>query len=231
MAFHPSFNHPWQYFITSCRQEKIGFWPMDEIIYHPWQYLFTYHKKCHLKTYHSYIKYHMTVNITFNVLMFFGYKMILLVKSYNSNWQPTLIRQNSVAVIRVLKHAISTRRLANSSWGCSHFSCKFQSSFEYFRSLSMWRFSCSLNGHRGLPTMLTIEPRMIIIFGAPSSISFKHLSFWIPFLEPHLTTSHSNICVQLREVTKLGMSTLDLQPPQIHTMTSHKDMKHAISTR
>ena len=29
-------NHPWQYFITSCWQKKVGFWPMDELIHHPW---------------------------------------------------------------------------------------------------------------------------------------------------------------------------------------------------
>ena len=27
---------------TSCWQAKVGFWPMDELIHHPWQYWFTY---------------------------------------------------------------------------------------------------------------------------------------------------------------------------------------------
>ena len=42
IQFHPICNHPWQYFITSCWQEKVGFWPMDDLIHHPWQYLVTY---------------------------------------------------------------------------------------------------------------------------------------------------------------------------------------------
>jgi hypothetical protein len=39
VIFHPCFNHPWQYFITSWWQEKVGFWPTDELVHHPWQYL------------------------------------------------------------------------------------------------------------------------------------------------------------------------------------------------
>jgi hypothetical protein len=38
--FHPKFNHPWQCFITSCWQKKVGIWPKDELIHHSWQYLF-----------------------------------------------------------------------------------------------------------------------------------------------------------------------------------------------
>ena len=37
--------------------------------------------------------------------------------------------------------------------------------------------------------------------------SFEQVSFWHPLSEPHLTTCHSNIGVQLTWVTKLGMST------------------------
>ena len=37
--FHPNFNHQWQHFITSCWQDNVGFWPMDELIHHPWQYV------------------------------------------------------------------------------------------------------------------------------------------------------------------------------------------------
>ena len=35
--FHSNFNHPWQYFITRWWQKKVGCWPMDELIHHPWQ--------------------------------------------------------------------------------------------------------------------------------------------------------------------------------------------------
>ena len=55
VIFHSDFSHPWQYIITSCWQEKVGFWPMDKLIHHPWQYEFTYSQVL------SDIKYHMTV--------------------------------------------------------------------------------------------------------------------------------------------------------------------------
>ena len=43
---------------------------------------------------------------------------------------------------------------------------------------------------------LTIEPRMIIIFWAHIPISFQHVSFLCPFLEPLHT--HSEIIDQLK---------------------------------
>ena len=60
VILYPNFNHPWQYFITSCWQENIGFWAMDEVIHHRWQYLPPFQKQCHLKKYHSD---HVTLNI------------------------------------------------------------------------------------------------------------------------------------------------------------------------
>ena len=66
--FHPNFNHPWQWFITSCRQENVGFWPMVELIHHSWWYLQTYSWEVSSKSYHSDIKYHMTPNVIFNVV-------------------------------------------------------------------------------------------------------------------------------------------------------------------
>ena len=56
-VFHPNFNPPWQYFITSCWKKKAKFWPMDELI----------HEECHPNSYHSDMKYHMTLNIRFDV--------------------------------------------------------------------------------------------------------------------------------------------------------------------
>jgi len=41
VIFHPKFNCPWQYFITSWWQENVGFWLIDELIHHPWQFLQT----------------------------------------------------------------------------------------------------------------------------------------------------------------------------------------------
>ena len=41
--------------------------------------------------------------------------------------------------------------------------------------------------------VLTLKSRIVIIFQACSLFSFKHMSFWAPFLEPHLATCYSNI--------------------------------------
>ena len=35
----------------------------------------------------------------------------------------------------------------------------------------------------------------------------EHMSFWCPFLDPHLPTYHSNISLQIIGVLKFGMST------------------------
>ena len=68
--FHPNFNHPWQYFITSCWQEKVRFWQwMHSSTIHDNICKFI-HKKCHPKSYHSDIKYHMTLNMIFSVATF-----------------------------------------------------------------------------------------------------------------------------------------------------------------
>jgi hypothetical protein len=40
--------------------------------------------------------------------------------------------------------------------------------------------------------MLTVEPKSVSSFWTHGSISFKHIYFWCPFLNPHLTTYHSN---------------------------------------
>ena len=53
--------------------------------------------------------------------------------------------------------------------------------------------------------MLTIEPRVVNKSCARSHISFKHMSFWCPFLDPHLTGHHPNIGVRFRQVTELGL--------------------------
>ena len=56
--------------------------------------------------------------------------------------------------------------------------------------------------------MLTIELRMVSTFWARTPISFKHKSFWCPFVDPHLTPYHQNIGVQIIAKLELGMSTL-----------------------
>ena len=55
---------------------------------------------------------------------------------------------------------------------------------------------------------LTTKPRMIIKFWACNLISFKHVSFEHPFLEPYQNTCHSNIGLQVWSMTKLGMFNL-----------------------
>ena len=48
--------------------------------------------------------------------------------------------------------------------------------------------------------MLTVEFRTVSVFWACSSISYEHVHFWCPFIDPHLTTYHSNIGVGNRHV-------------------------------
>ena len=52
------------------------------------------------------------------------------------------------------------------------------------------------------------NPRKLSIFWVRSPISSKHMSFWFPFFDPHLTTHHSNIGVQIIAMLELGTSTL-----------------------
>ena len=52
------------------------------------------------------------------------------------------------------------------------------------------------------PIMLTIKPRIVTKFWSHSSIScIQLMSFWCPFLVPHLTTHHSTIGVRLGPLT------------------------------
>ena len=62
--------------------------------------------------------------------------------------------------------------------------------------------------------MSTIESRMVSLFWACSLISFEVtlFFFWCWFLDPHLTTYHSNTCVQIIGLFDLGTSTLDEMP-------------------
>jgi hypothetical protein len=52
--------------------------------------------------------------------------------------------------------------------------------------------------------MLTIELRMIITFFVCRLLSLNLVSFGYPFLEPHLTTHHLSIHVQVRNLTEIG---------------------------
>lgn len=58
------------------------------------------------------------------------------------------------------------------------------------------------------PIRSTIEPRMVSEFWVHNPISFRHMMpFWCQFLDPHLTTYHSNVGQQIIVVINLGMST------------------------
>ena len=71
--------------------------------------------------------------------------------------------------------------------------------------------------------MLTIKLKMVSIFRARRSpIAFEHVSFWCPFLDPQLTTYHSNIGVQTNWFVGIGCVYLNPLPqllkhlPYIH---------------
>ena len=48
--------------------EKVGFGPMDELIHHPQQHLFAYFIRSVIQKFTIDIKYHLTLNIIFNVV-------------------------------------------------------------------------------------------------------------------------------------------------------------------
>jgi hypothetical protein len=75
-------------------------------------------------------------------------------------------------------------------------------------SLSKWRFSCLLSGNKGPPNHVDDWHRILSIFYAHNWISFEYISFWYLFLDPHLTTYHSIIDVQVIAMLKLHTSTL-----------------------
>jgi hypothetical protein len=56
--------------------------------------------------------------------------------------------------------------------------------------------------------MLTMESTIVAIFWAHGQVSLKHIPFWYPFLEAHVTTHYSNIGVRSRQITELDTSTL-----------------------
>ena len=53
--------------------------------------------------------------------------------------------------------------------------------------------------------------RMVSIFWACSPISFKHMSFWCPFLDPHLIIYHWNIDVHNFDTLEYVKSNLTCQ--------------------
>jgi hypothetical protein len=64
-------------------------------------------------------------------------------------------------------------------------------------SLSKGRFLCLLSGHIGPFTYVDFWASSVsMIIWARCPISVEHMmSFWCPFLDSHLRTYHSNICV------------------------------------
>ena len=78
------------------------------------------------------------------------------------------------------------------------------SSYYYSYSLSKWISLCLLNGAIGSPPplqiMLIVWSNTVVVFWACNLISFKHMSFWYPFLKPHHSTYHADVSVLLRKV-------------------------------
>ena len=78
--------------------------------------------------------------------------------------------------------------LANPNQGHIHFLHKYLELIWIYYSLSKLRSLCLLHSHIGFLFMLIIESIMVTIFCVHSLISFKHKSFWHPFLEAHLAS-------------------------------------------
>ena len=60
--------------------------------------------------------------------------------------------------------------------------------------------------------MLIIEHKMVNKLQTRSPISFNHVFFWCPFLDPN----YSNIHIYLKRVTELGMCTLQLEGHKLY---------------
>ena len=94
--------------------------------------------------------------------------------------------------------------IANPNRAHSHLSHNFWNSNFIFQQseislLIKWSY-------RSSPILLIIELKMVNTFWASSPISYKHMSFWCPFLDPHLITCHSHAGVQIIAMFELGMS-------------------------
>ena len=87
------------------------------------------------------------------------------------------------------------RSLVNPNQGHNHFPHNLRNSHVYFIHYQ----SEYSHGHTWPPNLLMIDPRMVIIFWARSSMSLRHMSFKYPYSEPHLTTYYLNIVVQVRQ--------------------------------
>jgi hypothetical protein len=85
-----------------------------------------------------------------------------------------------------MKHTISTRRLANSNLGCSHFPHNFRSPCEYHSQYQSEVPRARRVAIYVLPIMLTVE--MVIIFEHVVKSFSKQMSIWHPLLAPHLST-------------------------------------------
>ena len=106
----------------------------------------------------------------------------------------------------------STRWLAYPTRGCNHFPHNVWGSYD---NLIQYQSEDSPAHEMVLYVfmfMLTIEPRMVIIFLCAQSSIYQKCKFFFFFntfvLGPHLTTYYSSTCVQLRPVSNLGTCTL-----------------------
>jgi hypothetical protein len=102
-----------------------------------------------------------------------------------------LLFSTSRLYVGYVRHAITTRWLANPNRGKHTFSHNLWSSCEHLIHYQGEDFCAQINPS----IMLIFELRMVIIFLARSLIFSKHMSYWYMLLEPHLTAYHSNIGV------------------------------------
>ena len=55
--------------------------------------------------------------------------------------------------------------------------------------------------------MLIIEPIMVKKIGTQSPISYKHMPFWCPLLDPHLAIYHTQQCIGVHIIVGLYLGT------------------------
>ena len=91
----------------------------------------------------------------------------------------------------------------------------WQSDFPWFSALLMViaivasNYGYSSKEYTGPPIVWTIKCRVVNKIWKRSPFSFKHVSLWYTFLDPHLTTQHSNIGVCSRQITNWNSHTVE----------------------
>ena len=98
----------------------------------------------------------------------------------------------SLSLVTRVKMTFDTRYSTYPNWGHNHFFFIFGAHMNVLFIIKLTFISTLIKRSHNAPPhthnhtfMSTIEPKMLVIVWTRSPISFKHMSLWYPFLEPH----------------------------------------------